>query len=449
MHRTGIFVSALTTLAFLGGFTGRVHGHAAHGAHGAAAAAASTVNDDKHCPLCNMFATDYNLTWFTELNNGQRIYTCGMTDGTQYKNGKNSFSHSSLVGATLGSLVVEDGTGCNNTCPECNDPTTSPVLDPISGSKISSTNFTYLCLKRGQKIYFESNATKSTFLSGSNSKSYFSVKALTCNNATCPDSFQEVPQDDTSTTTPTPTTSLRGNDGVSSDEPFCSGSSAMFSGFQSTVHGTCVKLLFQPWVLNSQTKYAFGMIGVFLLPLMNEFLVFSRERLRQKFRVSSRGGAKYKNKLILTTLYMAQMTLAYFAMLVVMIYDTGLFIALIGGFGFGYAWFKSYKEAKVTKQPAVSTPATSASVAAPWRFQQLESLTVLHVSAMQCMANCGSTVQAALESVTGVERVFVDMNEKIVYVDAHDVTTTAIVDAVESVGFDAVVLREAPSSKNV
>ncbi|RHY26818.1 hypothetical protein DYB32_007255 [Aphanomyces invadans] len=253
-------------------------------AHGAADGAVG-IHDDKHCPICNMFVKDENLTWFTELKNGQRIYTCGMTNGTQFARGKNSFSHPSLVGATLDSLIVRDGTGCNNTCPECDD-SALPVLDPITGTKITSAKFTYACLKKGQKIYFESETSKATFLDGASSKAYFGVAAMTCNSASCPDSFQEVPV--ISVTTPT-TTSLRTNDadsradgGVS--EPFCSGASAMFSGFQSTVHGTCVKLLFQPWVLNSKLKYAIGIVGVFLLPLLNEGLVHAREHLRHIFR---------------------------------------------------------------------------------------------------------------------------------------------------------------------
>ncbi|KAF0690309.1 Aste57867_18290 [Aphanomyces stellatus] len=436
-----------------------VDAHAAHGAHAAQATtgAASGVNDDKHCPLCNMWVKDENMTWFTELKNGQRIYTCGMTNGTQYQLGSKYFSHPSLVGATLGSLVVPDGTGCNATCPECDDPTT-PVRDPITGTKISSAKFTYLCLKKGQKIYFESDTTKQTFLSGAQSKAYFGVASNTCNSTECPDSMQDVPVT-AAAATPSPT-SLRGSDGTSpastSNEPFCSGSSAMFSGFQTTVHGTCVKLLFQPLVLNSAAKYAIGFIGVFLLPLFNEYLVYVRERLRQSFRKAASSGAtpamRHRNKIVLTLLYMAQMTIAYFAMLVVMIYDTGLFVALIAGFGFGYVWFKSGKDVKVSAARAsggtsAASSAVGDGVVAAWRFQQFDALTVLHVSGMKCMANCGSTVQTALENTPGVDHVYVDMTDKCVYV-AGSTPAPLLVDAVDSVGFEAVVLRTPPEDKH-
>ncbi|RHY41117.1 hypothetical protein DYB30_012656 [Aphanomyces astaci] len=378
--------------------------HASHAAHAAQATAAAGIHDDKHCPLCNMYVKDDNLTWFTELKNGQRIYTCGMTNGTQFSRGKNSFSHPSLVGATLGSLIVPDGTGCNATCPECDDPTT-PVLDPITGTKITSAKFTFLCLKKGQKIYFESDTSKATFTSGALSKS--------------------------------------GSNG----EPFCSGSSAMFSGFQTTVHGTCVKLLFQPWVLNSQLKYALGFIGVFLLPLLNEGLVHTRESLRQSFRQRPTTSASTKrlHKLTLTVLYMGQMTLAYFAMLVVMIYDTGLFVSLIFGFGVGYMWFKEGKRTKdvaVTKPSKTSDPAAGGGPVAPWRFQRLEDLFVLYVPQMKCMANCGSTVQRALEGIDGVDQVYVDINDKCVYVLASSSDARGVlVDAVDAVGFHATILR--------
>ncbi|ETV77239.1 hypothetical protein H257_08700 [Aphanomyces astaci] len=417
--------------------------HASHAAHAAQATAAAGIHDDKHCPLCNMYVKDDNLTWFTELKNGQRIYTCGMTNGTQFSRGKNSFSHPSLVGATLGSLIVPDGTGCNATCPECDDPTT-PVLDPITGTKITSAKFTYLCLKKGQKIYFESDTSKATFTSGALSKSYFGVNTLTCNGVACPDSFQEVP---VVVDTPAPT-SLRGSTGQGSNgEPFCSGSSAMFSGFQTTVHGTCVKLLFQPWVLNSQLKYALGFIGVFLLPLLNEGLVHTRESLRQSFRQrpTTSTSTKRLHKLTLTVLYMGQMTLAYFAMLVVMIYDTGLFVSLIFGFGVGYMWFKESKRTKdvaVTKPSKTSDPAAGGGPVAPWRFQRLEDLFVLYVPQMKCMANCGSTVQRALEGIDGVDQVYVDMNDKCVYVLASTSDARGVlVDAVDAVGFHATVLR--------
>ncbi len=65
--------------------------------------------------------------------------------------------------------------------------------------------------------------------------------------------------------------------------PFCRGSSVMFSGFQSTIHGTCVTLFFRSWVLDSPLKYSIGLLGVFALPLLNEYLIQYREQIRLSF----------------------------------------------------------------------------------------------------------------------------------------------------------------------
>jgi len=58
-------------------------------------------SEDKNCPICNMSAKDDKFEWFVQLKNGQKIYTCGMTSGVDYKKGESYFSHPSLLGATM------------------------------------------------------------------------------------------------------------------------------------------------------------------------------------------------------------------------------------------------------------------------------------------------------------------------------------------------------------
>ncbi|OQR92764.1 hypothetical protein ACHHYP_03231 [Achlya hypogyna] len=398
----------------------------AHGAHAHAHAHAAGVNDDKRCPSCNMVAKDANFTWYTELNHGQKIYTCAMNTGLDYKEGEKAFSHPALVGATLHDLA-NSTTTCSNACPECDDPSTV-VKDPNSGAVVTSASFSYICLKRGQKIYFTSDANKQVFLLGLAASPYFGVQNMSCGGAVCPDQYQVPPASVPAVTTApsTPATAAL----VTDSEPFCTGASVMFSGFQTTVHGTCVKLFFQPWVLNSGVKYAFGFLGVFALPLLNEYLVRTRERLRQQLR--KRAGNKRLHKLVLTVLYMMQMTLAYLAMLVVMIYDTGLFIALIFGFGAGFLFFK------VDKQTAA---AATGDMAAPWRFQDFKSLSILHAPGMMCLANCGATVTRALEAADGVHRVYVDIADKCIYVSGGT-PGKVLVETLENVGFEATLLHE-------
>ncbi|OQR95928.1 3-ketoacyl-CoA thiolase A [Thraustotheca clavata] len=402
-----------------------------HGAHSHAAG----INDDKRCPSCNMAAKDAKFTWFTELNNGQRIYTCAMNTGDDYKKGSNYFSHPSLVGATMYQLA-NSSTTCTNACPECDD-SLMVVKDPISGDIVSSKNFTFICLKRGQKIYFSSTGTKATFLAGLAASPYFGVRNVSCGGNQCPDQFQ-VPNDLAATTTaPSPTaTSIDSSTAIADAERFCTGASVMFSGFQTTVHGTCVKLFFQPWVLDTSVKYAFGFIGVFALPLMNEYLVRTRESLRQTFRKrkNKTPSVKQMHKIILTLLYMAQMTIAYLAMLVVMIYDTGLFISLILGFGFGFILFKAEKPIATKEEPTET-------IAAVWRFSDFKSLTILHVPQMMCAHKCGGTITRALEQIEGVHRIYIDISDKCVYVSGS-APSKELMSTLDDIGYEASLLHE-------
>lgn len=63
---------------------------------------------------------------------------------------------------------------------------------------------------------------------------------------------------------------------------------------------------------------------------------------------------------------------------------------------------------------------------------------VLEVGGMMCQKNCGTTVQKALERVDGVTRAVVSFADKRATVwGRQDVAESALVDAVEAVGFDA------------
>jgi copper transporter 1 len=70
---------------------------------------------------------------------------------------------------------------------------------------------------------------------------------------------------------------------TSTDGSFCDHASVMFDGFQSTMAegGTCVKLFFQPWVLNSQAKYIVALIGIVLSGIFLEWFGEWRESLEE------------------------------------------------------------------------------------------------------------------------------------------------------------------------
>lgn len=212
----------------------------------------------------------------------------------------------------------------------------------------------------------------------------------------------------------------------SEPEGFCTGKgSVMLNGFQSSVKGSCIRLFFYPWVLNSQVKYAFGFIGIFLMAVGNEYLAKVREQLRRNvMRKGKKRNLTYRRKwtLVLASLYMIQMVVAYLAMLVVMTYETGLFIALILGFGAGFLLFKNIDLDVVNKQEA-------------WRYTDASTV-CMSVEGMTCAASCGKTVENALRGIDGVDRVHVDVNEGKAYVSGT-ATVDVLTDAIQSVGFAA------------
>ncbi|EQC30366.1 hypothetical protein SDRG_11943 [Saprolegnia diclina VS20] len=163
---------------------------------------------------------------------------------------------------------------------------------------------------------------------------------------------------------------------------FCNHASVMFDGFQSSVGSTCVKLFFQPWVLDSSVKYAFGFIGIVLLGIFLEWLGEYREALEEKFirvygvstddvlanscvqlntppaftksaassLIDATPTTVKTTKLplwcstVLACLYMLALSIGYLIMLVAMLYESGLFVAAILGLGAGFYFFKDTEQ---------------------------------------------------------------------------------------------------------
>ncbi|TYZ64745.1 hypothetical protein PybrP1_004288 [[Pythium] brassicae (nom. inval.)] len=166
--------------------------------------------------------------------------------------------------------------------------------------------------------------------------------------------------------------------------------SVMFEGFQLAFgdDATCALLLFQPWVLTSGVKYAFAFIGVMLLAASMEGLGELREYAQTRFardygvvyseadyvklstplnqgRAPSYSavkaqlgpeGAQLKIvrslpmwcKVALAGLYMVNITIAYLLMLVIMMYETLLFVAVVVGLGLGFFVFKDTEADKMS-----------------------------------------------------------------------------------------------------
>lgn len=315
-------------------------------------------------------------------------------------------------------------------------------MDPSNGKRVTSENFSFVCIRFGQKIYFSSKDARDLYLEGVKHIPYLYVSRAICGDGVvCVDNLKipdvvEVPSP--ASATDDTHGSLTNNDGA-----FCTGKNAMFSGFTSTVDNTCVLLLFQPWVLSSATKYVLGAIGVFAMALFNEGLVRYRENVRvwtvrsmaqvRQRSASTRAIAlmKFRNKALLSFLYMIQMTMAYWLMLIAMTYETGLFITLILGFGVGYLLFKSRVE---EVEPTVDYERSSSRRLSDAMFPP--SAIVLEVDGMKCMKNCGTTVENALRSVEGVTFAKVHFKERQAIVVAH-ARIEDLIEAVECVGFSA------------
>ncbi|CAI5702437.1 unnamed protein product [Peronospora effusa] len=385
----------------------------------------------------------YDNENYVTMMNGQRVYSCGMAPRA-FPDYKSDLTDTAYLAANMAEFIVNQTdvnayAKCTNTCNECSD----NISDPVTGDAITTDNYVYVCLNNGQKIYFASQESKKSYLSSVNTMPRHLVESVICSGAPCPDATtittlspaaqRFVP--DYSIVTASGTTaapaassskSITKSNDTSSD--FCTGQgSVMFNGFQTSIHGSCVMLLFKPWVLNSGVKYAFGFIGCFLIALLNETLVKGREVVRQRLLAARKLRPydkvhKMQCKLTLAVLYMIQMTIAYFAMLVVMTYETGLFLALIAGFGAGFLLFKNLDQ-DITEERG------------SWRFTDASTVRI-QVEGMTCMKNCGTTVENALKNTPGVTDAIVQFDERAAYVSGS-AQYSDLAAAIEAVGFTA------------
>ncbi|GMF38914.1 unnamed protein product [Phytophthora fragariaefolia] len=410
-------------------------------------AASGGSSTDFTCPVCGMSTLDsgYDNENYVAMQHGQTVYTCGMA-ARSFDAYDFDVTDTAYLAANMAEFIVNQTDAstyakCEDKCAECAD----GISDPVSGDAVTSDNFVYVCLNNGQKIYFASQDNKNTYLASVNSKPRYLVNSVICSGVTCSDATnittlspaaQSFVADYSSasasgtTAASTSSSTATESDSTSTSSGFCTGQgSVMFNGFQSSIHGSCVMLLFQPWVLNSGVKYAFGFIGCFLIALLNESLVKGREVVRQRLLLARKLRPhdkfhKMQCKLMLAVLYMIQMTIAYFAMLVVMTYETGLFVALICGFGAGFLLFKNLDQ-DITEERG------------SWRFTDPSTVRI-QVQGMSCMKNCGTTVENALKNTPGVTDAVVEFDERAAYISGS-AQYSDLVAAIEAVGFTAEV----------
>ena len=140
-------------------------------------------------------------------------------------------------------------------------------------------------------------------------------------------------------------------------KPWCTGATVMQMGFVGSPDGQrCVLYLFQGWVLDSQVKFAFATIGTVLMGVVVEALSHARRkhvgpataRALQAVRASNGSGNKARAALwglayFLT--YAAQITFAYFLMLLAMTYAAWMLIAIVLGLSLGHVAFHDWSKA--------------------------------------------------------------------------------------------------------
>ena len=130
---------------------------------------------------------------------------------------------------------------------------------------------------------------------------------------------------------------------------FCTSSAVMLDGFQSTVHGTCVRLW--RWTLDSREKYLAALVGLFILAIAvelgGEFRAGTARHLlkcygrrpsgaRQALIANGPMTLPFPARMALGLLYGLHLGAAYGLMLAAMTYETGIFGVIMAGLGTGF-----------------------------------------------------------------------------------------------------------------
>ena len=100
--------------------------------------------------------------------------------------------------------------------------------------------------------------------------------------------------------------------------------------------GSCIMFLFPGYVIDTPGEYAAAIIITFLMGWFNGFLTYARVHLVNKHAGRLKG---WQIRILVSLLYGAQMVNAYWMMLLVMLYESLIFTALISGLTVGYFMF--------------------------------------------------------------------------------------------------------------
>eukprot|EP00039_Didymoeca_costata_P019369 m.337270 g.337270 ORF g.337270 m.337270 type:complete len:191 (-) comp18088_c0_seq1:143-715(-) len=93
----------------------------------------------------------------------------------------------------------------------------------------------------------------------------------------------------------------------------------------------CLIFIFNDFILNTKAKY----IGAIVLTIVFSIIVDMLRLLSQKYAERYGNSPSFLDAVVMAGVYMVQMVIAYFLMLIVMLFDSGLFAAVILGLGLG------------------------------------------------------------------------------------------------------------------
>ena len=143
-----------------------------------------------------------------------------------------------------------------------------------------------------------------------------------------------------------PSTQVIYNAAESVNEPFCYGGTSMYMDGFHWMDTVCVIYLFPEWILNTKGKFVAAAIGSLFVGIFLEAVIMRRRM------VMSSMGASYKRLAASAMFYGLQLTIGYFAMLVVMTFSGPLFMCIILGIVGGHILFNAKDAVFAVKESA-------------------------------------------------------------------------------------------------
>lgn len=125
--------------------------------------------------------------------------------------------------------------------------------------------------------------------------------------------------------------------GTPAADGFCKGAgTVMMNGFQASKGGYCILFLFKGGNVDTETKYAFALLGTMCLGIVTELFRSARALVAQRRIYGTANLSTLTLDLLQCFLFAVQMMVAYWLMLLVMLYEYVIFIFILLGLAIGH-----------------------------------------------------------------------------------------------------------------